>query len=199
MNPYMEFTHKTDLAYSAMCRPLCRELKLTQTAFDILLFLANNPGHDTASDIVELRRIKANLVSVNVNRLVEEGYLRRESIPGDRRKTRLICTDKALPIIDRGRALQAQFIDRLLSGMSDEQRQAFGDAVGVIDRNLDQLLQEGSRYDDAFNRARHVFRRHGRWPRHRLRGHERRRRYQPHSHHLSAHGPVYGGRHRALV
>ena len=49
MNPYMEFTHKTDLAYSAMCRPLCRELKLTQTAFDILLFLANNPGHDTAS------------------------------------------------------------------------------------------------------------------------------------------------------
>ena len=136
MNPYMEFTHKTDLAYSAMCRPLCRELKLTQTAFDILLFLANNP------DIVELRRIKANLESVNVNRLVEEGYLRRESIPGDRRKTRLICTDKALPIIDRGRALQAQFIDRLLSGMSDEQRQAFGDAVGVIDGNLDQLLQE---------------------------------------------------------
>ena len=83
MNPYMEFTHKTDLAYSAMCRPLCRELKLTQTAFDVLLFLANNPGHDTASDIVELRRIKANLVSVNVNRLVEEGYLRRESIPQD--------------------------------------------------------------------------------------------------------------------
>ena len=131
MNPYMEFTHKTDLAYSAMCRPLCRELKLTQTAFDILLFLANNPGHDTASDIVELRRIKANLVSVNVNRLVEEGYLRRESIPGDRRKTRLLCTKQAQPIIDR-----------LLSGMSDEQRQAFGDAVGVIDRNLDQLLQE---------------------------------------------------------
>ena len=142
MNPYMEFTHKTDLAYSAVCRPLCRELKLTQTAFDILLFLANNPGHDTASDIVELRRIKANLVSVNVNRLVEEGYLRRESIPGDRRKTRLVCTDKALPIIDRGRALQAQFIDRLLSGMSEEQRQAFSDAVSAIDRNLDQLLQE---------------------------------------------------------
>ena len=91
---------------------------------------------------MELRRIKANLVSVNVNRLVEEGYLRRESIPGDRRKTRLICTDKALPIIDRGRALQAQFIDRLLSGMSDEQRQAFGDAAAVINHNLDEILQE---------------------------------------------------------
>ena len=142
MNPYLELAHKTDLAYSAMCRSLCRELKLPQTAFDILLFLANNPEHDTASDIVELRKIKANLVSVNVNRLVEEGYLRRESVPGDRRKTRLLCTDKAQPIIDRGRTLQTQFAARLLSGMNDAQQQAFADAVRVIDRNLDELLQE---------------------------------------------------------
>ena len=142
MNPYMEFAHKTDLAYSALCHSLCRELKLPQTAFDILLFLANNPECATASDIVELRRIKANLVSVNVNRLAEEGYLHRESVPGDRRKTRLLCTDKAQPIIDRGRALQAQFIERLFSGMSVTQRQAFADAVSVIDRNLDELLQE---------------------------------------------------------
>ena len=84
MNPYMEFAHKTDLAYSALCHSLCRELNLPQTAFDILLFLANNPECDTASDIVELRKIKANLVSVNVNRLVEEGYLYREPVPGDR-------------------------------------------------------------------------------------------------------------------
>ena len=80
MNPYMEFAHKTDLAYSALCHSLCRELNLPQTAFDILLFLANNPECDTASDIVELRKIKANLVSVNVNRLVEEGYLYREPV-----------------------------------------------------------------------------------------------------------------------
>ena len=115
MNPYMEFAHKTDLAYSALCHSLCRELNLPQTAFDILLFLANNPECDTASDIVELRKIKANLVSVNVNRLVEEGYLYRESVPGDRRKTRLLCTKQAQPIIDKGRALQAQFAARLLS------------------------------------------------------------------------------------
>ena len=136
MNPYMEFAHKTDLAYSALCHSLCRELNLPQTAFDILLFLANNPECDTASDIVELRKIKANLVSVNVNRLVEEG------VPGDRRKTRLLCTKQAQPIIDKGRALQAQFAARLLSGMSARQRQAFADAAAVINHNLDEILQE---------------------------------------------------------
>ena len=32
-------------------QPLCHELKLPQTAFDILMFLANNPEYKTARDI----------------------------------------------------------------------------------------------------------------------------------------------------
>ena len=83
MNAGMEFAHKFARAYAAACKPLCRELKLPQTAFDILMFLANNPGYRTAGDIVEVRRIKANLVSVNVDKLVREGYLRRETVEGD--------------------------------------------------------------------------------------------------------------------
>ena len=73
MNPNMEFAIKTAQAYNAVCKPLCQELKLPQTAFDILMFLANNPDRRTASDIVEFRHIKANLVSMNVDRLVKEG------------------------------------------------------------------------------------------------------------------------------
>ena len=73
MNPTIEISFKTAQAYSAMCKPLCQELRLPQTAFDILMFLANNPDRRTASDIVEFRHIKANLVSMNVDRLVKEG------------------------------------------------------------------------------------------------------------------------------
>ena len=95
MNPTIEISFKTAQAYSAMCKPLCQELKLPQTAFDILMFLANNPDCTTARDIVEIRKIKANLVSVNVDRLVQEGYLERRAVAGDRRKTQLLCTEKA--------------------------------------------------------------------------------------------------------
>ena len=98
----IEIVRKIPLAYSAMCRPLCRELELPQTAFDILMFLGNNPDYKTASEIVEIRRIKANLVSVNIDRLVQEGYLLRRPVAGDRRKTELLCTPKALPVIRRG-------------------------------------------------------------------------------------------------
>ena len=90
MNPTIEISFKTAQAYSAMCKPLCQELKLPQTAFDILMFLANNPDCTTARDIVEIRKIKANLVSVNVDRLVQEGYLERRAVAGDRRKTQLL-------------------------------------------------------------------------------------------------------------
>ena len=56
------------------------------------MFLGNNPAYKTAGEIVELRHIKANLVSVNVDRLVREGYLTRHPVAGDRRKTELLCT-----------------------------------------------------------------------------------------------------------
>ena len=56
MNPTIEISFKTAQAYSAMCKPLCQELKLPQTAFDILMFLANNPDCTTARDIVEIRK-----------------------------------------------------------------------------------------------------------------------------------------------
>lgn len=75
-----EFAEKISRTYSDECRPLCHELKLPQTAFDILMFLANNPEYKTARDIVEIRKIKANLVSVNVDKLVNEGYLERKPV-----------------------------------------------------------------------------------------------------------------------
>jgi len=52
MNPSLEFSQKFVVGYNAACKPLCQELKLPQTALDILLFLVNNPEYKTASDIV---------------------------------------------------------------------------------------------------------------------------------------------------
>ncbi len=109
MNPNIEFSIKTAQAYNAVCKPLCQELGLSQTALDILLFLANNPDYKTARDIVEVRHIKANLVSMNVDKLVQEGYLERYAVASDRRKTKLLCTGKADPIIRKGRVVQNAF------------------------------------------------------------------------------------------
>ena len=142
MNASMEFAHKLLQVYGMRCKPLCRELHIPQTAFDILMFLANNPECDTARDIVEIRRIKATLVSVNVDRLVREGYLDRGPSPGDRRKILLRCTRKAEPIIARGRQMQNRFLEELFRDVDEEARAVFVQVMGSIERKLD-LIREG--------------------------------------------------------
>ena len=141
MNMSMEFSRKLALAYTAVCKPLCQTLKLPQTAFDILLFLANNPAYQTAADIVEVRKIKANLVSVNVDKLVRDGYLTRESMPGDRRKTRLLCTEKAQPVIMQGRQLQSAFMQRLFAHTDQQMQDAFLKTISIMNKNLNELLE----------------------------------------------------------
>ena len=141
VNPSIEFANKTGLAYSAACKPLCQELGLPQTAFDILMFLANNPAYKTASDIVEVRHIKANLVSVNVEKLVHEGLLERCPVPDDRRKTELLCTEKAQPIIRRGRAMQETFVQSLFAGIDEAQKNAFYRTMEQMSANLEKILE----------------------------------------------------------
>ncbi|MGN1205113.1 MAG: MarR family winged helix-turn-helix transcriptional regulator [Lachnospiraceae bacterium] len=128
-------------AYDTQCKPLCQELKLPKTAFDILMFLGNNPEYKTATDIVEVRGIKANLVSINVEKLVKEGLLVREADPNDRRKVRLSCTKKALPIIEKGRKMQEAFQQALFAHTDEETMQTFVKTLSVMNSNMDTILE----------------------------------------------------------
>lgn len=142
MNPNIEIFRKISLAYSAVCKPFCKKLDLPQTAFDILMFLGNNPAYKTASDIVEIRYIKANLVSIHVERLVHEGYLIRQPVKGDRRKVELLCTDKAQSVIEKGRQIQNSFIEKLLANADNDMRNTFYTVMYMLEESLDAILEE---------------------------------------------------------
>ena len=138
----IEFPNKMAHAYSVMCKPLCQEMKLPQTAFDILMFLSNNPQYKTARDIVEVRKIKANLVSINVDKLVKEGYLERREVAGDRRKTELVCTSQADSIIEKGRLVQKTFKDTLFNNMDDSMKEILFKGMEIMEDNLDRILED---------------------------------------------------------
>lgn len=126
-------------SYNARCKPLCQEIGMPQTAFDILMFLANNPEFDTARDVVECRYIKANLVSVNVESLVREGYLTREKSHDDRRKIRLVCTEKAGPVVERGRQLQSQFAREMFKNVDERQKEDFFQVLHILESNMKEM------------------------------------------------------------
>lgn len=131
-------------AYAAMLKPLCAELAMPQTALDILLFLANNPGYDTARDICFYRHMKPGIVSFHIDRLVGEGYLARKSDEKDRRVTHLAVTAAAAPIVARGQELQAALGARLTEGLGAEDRTLFWRCVATIAENAKCICREAA-------------------------------------------------------
>lgn len=138
-------------AYHAALSPLCAETGLPPAAADILLFLANNPGCETAGAICRMRGLKPAIVSFHIDRLVGEGFLQRQPVPGDRRKTALVLTAQAQPIVAEGRELQRAFADRLAEGLSAEDLAHFRRCVAIFDRNIEQLRAEKSKRTEIQN------------------------------------------------
>ena len=130
-------------AYAAQMRPLCEETGMAQTAIDILLFLHNNPGYDTARDICTYRQLKPALVSLYIENLVQRGFLVREGVPGDRRKSRLVLTKDAAPVVEKALARQAAFSARMLEGLSPEQLAAGQHCLNVITENIRIINEKG--------------------------------------------------------
>ncbi len=128
-------------AYEHYCKPLCRELAMPQMAFDILMFLSNNPECCTAKDINRQRGFKENILSVNINKLVCEGFLERLSVEGDRRKVRLVCTPKAQPIVERGRRMQDSFERMLKEGLTEEELEICRRCLAIAGQNARRIRQ----------------------------------------------------------
>ena len=69
------------------------------------------------------------------------GYLRREAVAGDRRKTLLIGTEKARSVVERGREVQNRFLERLLDHTDQAQRAAFFATLETMSKNLDAIIE----------------------------------------------------------
>lgn len=82
--------------YANLLEPVCRTHHLTRMELDVLLFLANNPALDTATDIVEKRRLTKSHVSLAVNALVHKGYLSRTFQENNRKTMHLVLCASAL-------------------------------------------------------------------------------------------------------
>lgn len=133
---------KIALAYEKALLPLAQETNLPYTAISILLFIANSTNLTTARDICELRGFKKPIVSTYVERLVAEGYIERQAVPGDRRKDALACTDRAMKIIEAGRARQIRFAAEVLQDISEDDRAVMERCFKTMSENIDRIIKE---------------------------------------------------------
>lgn len=142
MESQIAFLNKYGRAYVTYCKSICREYDINQTEFDILMFFGNNPEYDCAKDIVDVRKIKANLVSINVDKLVNDGYLERKLMIDDRRKYRLVLTKQGKALAKKGKEVQDSFFELLFDSVSAKDRSAFNKVLELIDKNLEGILED---------------------------------------------------------
>ncbi|MBC8570285.1 MarR family transcriptional regulator [Oscillospiraceae bacterium NSJ-54] len=111
---------------------------------DILLFLSNNPPFDTATDIVERRKLTKSHVSTSIAGLARRGYLAR-SFQGENKKlVHLRPLPAAVPIIEEGQQAQQRFFSAILAGFSKEEAEAMESALIKITGNARSALQGGT-------------------------------------------------------
>ena len=105
------------------------------------MLLANYSDYKTAGDIVNIRKIKAHLDRLMLINWLKKVISNEKSITGDRRKTQLLLTKRAQPIIERGRTLQDEFFNMMFANTSEKNKNQFLETIKIIDRNLNNILK----------------------------------------------------------
>lgn len=128
--------------YDQALDPVAQKWKLTRMELDLLLFLANNPAHNTAAEAVRLRRWTRSHVSAAVHSLQSRNLLSAEH-PKDNRKTRLLFPlPAAREIIRDGQAAQRSFYQTMLQGFTREEEQLMEDIAEKIARNIRSAMKK---------------------------------------------------------
>lgn len=125
--------------YMKVVAPVCERFNLTTAELDILLFLANNPEYDTATDIVEKRCLVKSHVSVSLRTLEQKGYVERAYLGTNRRTIHLKLCHPAEPIIRAGQEAQLEFYKALHHGISKEEQENIERIFTIMQKNLKQL------------------------------------------------------------
>ena len=129
--------------YCAQLEAASRECGLARVELDILLFLANNPQFDTATDIVERRCISKAHVSQSVKTLEQRGYLERHYAGDNRRTIHLRLLACAQPAVDAGREARARCFAALLEGFSAAECEQLRSYLSRISDNAWAQMKKG--------------------------------------------------------
>ena len=88
--------HKTITSYyELLSSEVCDRHELTQMEYDILMFLYNNPQHNTAADIVRYRKSTKSHVSTSLKVLEEKGLIERRIDKDNKKRVEIYILDSA--------------------------------------------------------------------------------------------------------
>ena len=115
--------HKTITSYyELLSGEVCDRYGLTQMEYDILMFLHNNPQHNTAAEIVKIRKSTKSHVSTSLKDLENKGLIKKIQSEDNKKHIEIVLLDKAELIVEAGINAQKQFAQNVLSGLTEDEK-----------------------------------------------------------------------------
>ncbi|MFI6470945.1 MarR family winged helix-turn-helix transcriptional regulator [Streptomyces sp. NPDC050516] len=108
---------------------------------ELLRLVAGRPGIGVSAAAKELY-LAGNSVSTLVNQLVKDGYMRRETDPGDRRSARLYATPAAVERLRDWQRRRAALVREQVARLDAADRAALAAALPALRRLAENLHEE---------------------------------------------------------
>ena len=137
---YLAYANHFKRLYVQLFQPIAQQYGLSQLEIDVLLFLHNNPGCNTARDIVELRGVSKSNVSTAVESLRSRGFLTTDRDPDNRRIQRLTLSDELHDLLEELTDCQDRCLQITMEGFLPEERAALDGFLARADRNVLRAL-----------------------------------------------------------
>ncbi len=128
--------------YLICVEEICVKHNITRMELDILLFLANNPCFDTATDIIEIRYLSKSQVSASIKTLEQCGYIKKAYTDHNHKTAHLKICQEAAGIIHDGKSAQENFLAIMLKGFSEDELDTMRQYNERILNNIDSHLKE---------------------------------------------------------
>ena len=128
--------------YDQSLEPVCKKYQLTRMELDILLFLANNPGYDTAKDIIERRRLTKSHVSMSLKDLERRDLVQKKYYQGNQKTAHLKLSSASIQMVAEGQQAQKKFFQTVFRDFNPEDVSRMEDYFERMRKNMQNALKE---------------------------------------------------------
>lgn len=127
---------------SAIRENLRQDFTTTLPRFDVMAALSQHGDGLKMSELSSVLKVSNGNVTGIVERLVEDGHVMREKVPGDRRASRVRLTAAGETEFSRQAEAHEAWIDGIFADVAPETAQGMAEALDAVARRLDNKDHE---------------------------------------------------------
>ncbi|AUQ71090.1 MarR family winged helix-turn-helix transcriptional regulator [Phaeobacter inhibens] len=122
---------------------LRQEFTTTLPRFDVMAALSQHLDGLKMSELSGVLKVSNGNVTGIVERLVDDGHVQREKVPGDRRASRVRLTEAGIAEFARQAAAHEAWIDHMFDSVPEAEVQTLSDALDQVARRLENEGRDG--------------------------------------------------------